>query len=63
MSDCSLGPQKSPHRPTHVFSTRFELTVSTQKELSGRSPINPDQARLTSEFFEDGLPEVANLLV
>ena len=31
--------------------------MRTREELSGRSPIAPGQARLTSELFADGLPK------
>ena len=49
-----------PHRPTHVFSAHFVLTHA-HPGITSRSvthpQIAPGQARLTSEFFGDRLPE------
>ena len=49
-----------PHRPTYVFSAHFVLTRAHPGSISrsGTHPeIAPGQARLTSEFFRDRLPE------
>jgi hypothetical protein len=39
------------------FLRTLSSLVRTREELPGRSPIAPGQARLTLEFFRDGLPE------
>ena len=49
-----------PHRPTHVFSAHFVLTRAHPGIISRsvtHPQIAPGQARLTSEFFGDRLPE------
>src|SRR6185312_4764102 len=49
-----------PHRPTHVFSAHFVLTRAHSGKTSRsvtHPQISPGQARLTSEFFGDRLPE------
>ena len=49
-----------PHRPTHVFSAHFVLTRARPGRTSRsvtHPKIAPGQARLTSEFFGDRLPE------
>ena len=49
-----------PHRPTHIFSAHFVLTRAhpgiTFRTVT-HPQIAPGQARLTSEFFEELLPE------
>ena len=49
-----------PHRPTPVFSAHFVLTRAhlgrTSRSVT-HPQISPSQARLTSEFFGDQLPE------
>ena len=49
-----------PHRPTHIFSAHFVLTRAhpgiTFRTVT-HPQIAPGQARLTSEFFGDRLPE------
>ena len=47
-------------RPTHVFSAHFVLTRAHLGSISWsvtHLEIAPGQARLTSEFFRDRLPE------
>ena len=50
----------NPHRLTHVFSVHFILTRAhpgrTSRSVT-HPQISPGQARLTSEFFGDRLPE------
>ena len=62
------GNLRSPlPSPTPVFSAHFVLTRAhpgrTSRSVT-HPQISPGQARLTSEFFGDGLPEKSyNLLV
>ena len=56
----SLGSLDWPHRPTLVFSAHFVLTRAhpgrTSRSVT-HPQIAPSQARLTSEFFSNELPE------
>lgn len=56
----SLGSLDWPHRSTLVFSAHFVLTRAHPGRTSRwvtHHQIAPGQARLTSEFFSDELPE------
>src|SRR4051812_8664253 len=49
-----------PHRPTLVFPAHFVLThthLGATSQSVTHPQIDPSQARLTLEFFEDVLPE------
>jgi hypothetical protein len=52
-----LGHRLPSQTNTSLFLHTLSSLVSTREELPGRSPITPGQARLTLEFFRDGLPE------